>query len=72
MGISNAEEFVEINAKQGRNREAFSGWRKVWGVVGDNDPNIQAVEYAGKEIVDESPPCLVENDSDTDLNLQAL
>ena len=33
--VANAPEFVEINAKQVRNKEAFTGWGKVWGVVGD-------------------------------------
>ena len=42
-----------------RNVNAYSGWNRVYGIVCDNGPNVQAVaDYLPQETIDGSPPCL--------------
>ena len=57
--IQGVAEFVNANVRQVRNPRAFHGWRKIWGMIADNGPNIQAaLVHMWQEIYDESPPCL--------------
>jgi len=57
--IQGVAEFVNANGRQVRNPRAYHGWRKIWGMVADNGPNIQAaLVHMWQEIYDESPPCL--------------
>ena len=56
--IPGVAEFVHTNGRL-RNPRAFHGWRKIWGIVADNGPNIQAaLVHMWQEIYYESPPCL--------------
>ena len=57
--IKGVAEFVNANGRQVRNPRAYHGWRKIWGMVPDNGPNIQAsCDFLFQETLDESPPCL--------------
>ena len=41
------------------NKAAYSGWERIYGVVCDNGPNIQAsCDFLFQETLDDSPPCL--------------
>ena len=54
--ITGVAEFVNANGRQLRNPRAFHGWRKIWGIVADSGPNIQAaLVHMWQEIYDESP-----------------
>ena len=42
-----------------RNVNAYTGWDRVYGIVCDNGPNVQAAaDYLPQESIDDSPPCL--------------
>ena len=43
--LGGVDEFVNIQGKEVRNREAYDGCQKVWGIVADNGPNIQGSNF---------------------------
>ena len=57
--IGNVPEFHDHNGKRVRNVNAYTGWDRVYGIVCDNGPNVQAAaDYLPQESIDDSPPCL--------------
>ena len=57
--IAEAPLVVQIEGLEVPNVNAYKRWQRIYGVIADNGPNVQAAcDYLPLEILDESPPCL--------------
>ena len=57
--IADAPLEVQIEGLKVPNVYAYKGWQRIYGVIADNGPNVQAAcDSFPQEILDESPPCL--------------